>query len=333
MRLAAIAFTARGLALGQRLAQALCEVELTRGFGDGRPALRNWTADAMAGYEGVIFIGAAGIAVRAIAPHLGDKRTDPAVVVVDEQGRFAISLLSGHAGGANELAERVAQAISAQPVITTATDGRGLFAVDVWAKRHGITLMNPEAAKAVSAALLAGAPVGIASEFPIEGLLPGGMTENAEQVGVYIGWDWRKAPFSTTLYAIPPALALGIGCRKGVGQDVLAARVDAALARIGGTRLAVRAVHTIDRKAEEPGLCALCGANGWPLQAFSAERLRAVPGAFTASPLVEETVGVDNVCERAAVATGGRLLLRKQAAGGVTVAIAALPYKISFAEA
>lgn len=332
MRLAAIAFTAQGLALGQRMAEAVEGITLVQGFGEGRPSLRDWTAGAMAGSDGLIFIGAAGIAVRAIAPHLRGKQTDPAVVAVDEQGCFAISLLSGHVGGANDLAQRIAEATGAQPVITTATDGRGVFAVDVWAKRHGLSLMGPQAAKAVSAALLAGKPVGIVSEFPIAGLLPEGFTEGGAEVGLYIGWDGRKAPFPTTLCVVPPVLVLGIGCRKGISQEVLVAQVDAALAQLGSVRQAVCAVHTIDRKAGEPGLLALCEANGWPLRAFPAEALRAVPGTFTASRLVEETVGVDNVCERSAAITGGKLLLKKQAANGVTVAIAALPYTISFQE-
>lgn len=337
MNLALIAFTARGLALGEAIARQLRgagdTVAITQGFGhEKHPPLRCWASDAMQRCDGLIFIGATGIAVRAIAPSLRGKREDPAVVVVDELGRFAIALLSGHVGGANRLAQRIAGWIGAQPVITTATDGRGLFAVDVWAKQHGMTLANPEAARDVSAALLADRPVGVASEFAVEGPLPEGMTDGAAAVGLYIGWDGRRAPFPTTLYAIPPALALGIGCRRGIAQAALDAQVDAALHRIGSIRQAVQAVHTIDRKAEEPGLLALCAANGWPLRAFSAGALRAVPGTFTASKLVQDTVGVDNVCERAAVATGGRLLLSKQAANGVTVAIAALPLAVSFAE-
>lgn len=338
MKIAMIAFTARGLALGERLAEWLrgqgATVWLTQGFGyEKHPPLRIWAKDAMARSDGLIFIGATGIAVRAIAPNLRGKREDPAVVVVDEAGRFAISLLSGHTGGANQLAEWVAQAIGAQPVITTATDGRGLFAVDVWAKAHNLALVNPEAVKDVSAALLAGESVGVTSDFPVKGALPQGITnDKTAQIGLYIGLDTQKQPYATTLSALPRVLVLGIGCRKGVSREVLQGQVDIALTQIGSNPKAVCAMHTIDRKAEEPGLLALCAASGWPLRTFSAETLRAVPGAFTASQLVEDTVGVDNVCERAAVATGGRLLLEKQAGNGMTVAIAALPYTVSFAE-
>ena len=129
MRLGFAAFSAQGYALAQRLAQVLggtatrCGVECP---------LRDWIREAFAQYEGLVFVGAVGIAVRAIAPYVQSKTTDPAVVVVDEGGRFVIPLLSGHLGGANGLAHRIAAAGGGSPVITTATDGRGLFAVDSW---------------------------------------------------------------------------------------------------------------------------------------------------------------------------------------------------------
>lgn len=134
MTCAYIAFTARGLALAQQLAAA-CPGSVTRGGADG-VRLTDWTAAQFAQSDALIFVGAAGIAVRAIAPHCRSKAADPAVVVLDEGGRFAIPLLSGHLGGANELAQRLAAVCHAVPVITTATDGRGVFAVDEWAKRQ-----------------------------------------------------------------------------------------------------------------------------------------------------------------------------------------------------
>ena len=141
MRLGFAAFSAQGYALAQRLAQVLggtatrCGVECP---------LRDWIREAFAQYEGLVFVGAVGIAVRAIAPYVQSKTTDPAVVVVDEGGRFVIPLLSGHLGGANGLAHRIAAAGGGSPVITTATDGRGLFAVDSWAKEQNCHVMEPE---------------------------------------------------------------------------------------------------------------------------------------------------------------------------------------------
>lgn len=338
MTLAAIAFTAQGYALGERLAGQLRAqgdtVRLARGFGrDKHMPLPVWTRDAMLQCDGLVFIGATGIAVRAIAPCLRGKLEDPAVVVLDEGGRFAISLLSGHVGGGNRLALRVAQAVGAQPVVTTATDGRGVFAADLWAKAQDLVLVNPGEVKAVSAALLAGTPVGLVSDFPIRGAIPGGlMLGEQADVGIYIGLEEAKAPFPITLHAVPRVLAVGMGCRRDVAKATLAARLADAVARFPAGWQAIQAVHTIDRKAREPGLVALCAENGWPLRAFSAEELAAVPGTFSASAFVQSVVGVENVCERAAVAAGGGLLLSKQAGDGVTVAIAALPYTVSFEE-
>jgi len=339
MTLALIAFTAQGYALGEGLAGGLRAwgdaVCLTRGFGPDKPAsLREWTRQAMEHSEGIVFIGATGIAVRSVAPHLKGKQADPAVVVLDERGRFSIALVSGHVGGANRLALAVAQLTGSQPVITTATDGRGLFAVDVWAKEQGLALLDPEAAKAVSAALLDGRDVAVLSDLPLRGGLPKGLQEGGEgPVGIYVGVDRRLRPFGTTLQALPRALVLGVGCRKGIARQALEERIDAALANLGSPRQAVAAVHSLDRKAGEEALVALCEDEGWPLRTFSAETLAGLPGDFTPSPRVLEHVGVDNVCERAAVAQGGRLLLRKQAQDGVTVAVALLPKTITFEEA
>ena len=153
MSCAYLAFTERGLALAQQLAAA-CPGPVAR-CGAGGPGLDEWTAAQFAASDALIYIGAVGIAVRAIAPHCRSKAADPAVVVLDECGRFAVPLLSGHLGGANALARRLAAVCGAVPVITTATDLHGLFAVDEWAKRQGCIVADQELINLVSGALLA----------------------------------------------------------------------------------------------------------------------------------------------------------------------------------
>ena len=135
-------------------------------------SIKEWTKARFADCDAIIFIGACGIAVRSIAPFVKSKKVDPAVVVVDEQGKFAISLLSGHIGGANELAQEVAEIVHGQPVVTTATDLNNKFAVDVFAKKNGCFISDMNLAKEVSAALLAGKEVGFASDFPWLGEIP-----------------------------------------------------------------------------------------------------------------------------------------------------------------
>ena len=134
--------------------------------------LAGWTAQQFAAADALVFVGAAGIAVRAIAPHCQSKATDPAVVVLDECGRFAVPLLSGHLGGANDLACRLAAACGAVPVITTATDANGLFAVDEWAKKQNCAVWETPRIKLVSGALLAGKTVRYASPGPLRAPRP-----------------------------------------------------------------------------------------------------------------------------------------------------------------
>ena len=172
MSRAYLAFTAKGEALAHRLAEAL-PGSVSRCGGD--VTLKGWTAEHFAQDEALIFVGAVGIAVRAIAPHCRSKAADPAVVVVDEGGSFAVPLLSGHLGGANALARALAKACGAVPVITTATDVNGLFAVDLWAKAQNCAVLEPERIKRVSGALLAGQTVRYWSPWPVAGETPAGV--------------------------------------------------------------------------------------------------------------------------------------------------------------
>ena len=151
MTCAYLAFTDTGLALAKRLAAAL-PGSVARCGQDGT-SLAEWTGVQFVQSDALIFVGAAGIAVRAIAPHCKSKTTDPAVVVVDECGRFAVPILSGHLGGANDLARTIAAVCGAVPVITTATDAHGIFAADEWAKHQNCIVLEPERIKLVSGKL------------------------------------------------------------------------------------------------------------------------------------------------------------------------------------
>lgn len=324
MTVAVIAFTRRGAALGKTLAAALggalsaparfaADVEA-----EPVPSLDAWTAAQWGKAEGLIFVGAAGIAVRAIAPHIKDKFTDPAVVCVDEAGRFAVPLLSGHVGGANALALRVAALTGGQAAVSTATDVNGLFAVDVWAKGNSLAITDRTRAKEVSAALLEGKAVGFASDFGHP--RPEGLTDGPAELGVWVTDRTGEGPFSRALRLAPRSLILGIGCRRGTERAAIEALVSAALA--GYEPRAVAAVATIDLKKDEPGLLDFCAAHHLPLRTFPAEVLAAAEGDFTPSEFVKGVTGVDNVCERATVCAGGRIIVPKQAKNGVTVAVA-----------
>ena len=325
-RAAILSFSERGAALAARIARELSDwrVECRAPRGD----LSAQAAELFASCDALIFVGACGIAVRAIAPLVAAKTSDPAVLVVDELGRHVIALLSGHIGGANALARRVAECIGGEVVITTATDVNGRFSVDEWAARHGLRIPDMAAAKRFSAEILR-RDLPIYSDFPIKGELPPGTYQgSAGDVGAIItcGYD---APFDVTLPLVPPILHLGLGCKRGTGADAVRAAVEAALSEAGLRPEAVKAAASIDVKRGEEGLRAL----GLPIQFYSAEELRAVPGEFSASEFVRRTVGVDNVCERAAMRSAGAgavLLVAKRGANGVTVAVAREEWSVWF---
>jgi cobalt-precorrin 5A hydrolase len=334
--IAVIAFTRRGCVLGQKLAQALGgQLWTTERFAaefGATPygALAQWTQEQFAQGTGMVFVSATGIAVRAIAPYVRDKFTDPPVISVDESGQYAVPLLSGHVGGANDLARQVAEITEGVAAISTATDVNQRFAVDVWAKKNHLYLVERNLAKEVSAALLDGTSVGFASELPYEGSLPYGLEEKNGELGIYVGFNVEAQPFSKTLHLLPQDLIVGVGCKRATSGEALETHILYVLKEQGLPLERVACVATIDLKAEEPGLRALCKAHRWPMHCFSAQQLSQVPGVFTPSEFVSSVTGVDNVCERAAVCAGGTLLIKKSAKNGVTVALAQLPMHISF---
>lgn len=323
MKLAALAFTEKGLFLAQRIQGLLAndgEITAERCPPNG---LHDWTARQFDAADALVFVGAAGIAVRAIAPFIADKTRDPAVIAVDECAGFVIPLLSGHIGGANALAERLAALLGARAVITTATDCGGLFAIDSWAVGQGYAIVNPECIKRVSARLLSGEAIRLKSAFAT--------ALDPELAGEILLTD--RPPFDaeicfksgdrSALQLVPRVLALGVGCKKGTPASEIHAAFDRLCADFNLEPCAYNQVYSIDIKAKEPGLLAFCRDEGLPLVTFSAQALAGLPGAFTASDFVRRTTGVDNVCERSAVlGSGGVLLIKKQTFNGVTMAVA-----------
>lgn len=332
-----IAFTARGAALAGRLCGLLagCEARAPERYcrepvQPMEGSLAAWTAARFQKGNALVFVGAAGIAVRAVAPHVARKDADPAVLCMDEAGRHVVPLLSGHLGGANRLARRIAEITGGSAVLTTATDVNGVFSPDTWAAEHDCAVTDTVAVKYVSAALLDGETVGLRTEFPVATPLPPGISETeGTRCGIEISLK-PKSPFAHTLHLVPRCIVAGMGCRRGVAAEALERRLRDALDALELPLAAVGTVASIDRKADEPGLLELCRRIGARFVTYTAEELMAVEGDFTPSRRVEETTGADNVCERAAVRAGGTLLSRKNCGDGVTVALARLPREISF---
>lgn len=335
MKISSIAFTQAGLSLGRKLQRLLPEesVSLACGTGNHKVSLKNWTAEMFPVSDALVFIGATGIAVRAIAPHLKSKSTDPAVVVIDDRAKFCISLASGHLGGANDLTRRLAALLNAVPVVTTATDNHGVFAVDSWAKSQGFVIANPEEIKTISSKLLAGDTVRLSSDFPIAGKIPEGLLlVPGKPFDIHVTLRPRNA--RGVLYLIPPIAAVGVGCRRDIAQEALEQAYDLLLSKGSVDSRAVTGAFTIDMKHSEPGLLAFCQKRDLPLTCYTAAQLNAVKGSFTASAFVQKTTGTDNVCERSAVlgCGGGRLYLKKNAGNGVTMAMALRDLTVRFEE-
>lgn len=323
MKLAVLSFTDRGQALAQELSAALggtawrCNAPLN---------LRDWTSQRFQDSEALVYVGAAGIAVRAIAPHLESKTRDPAVVAVDEGGNYAIPLASGHLGGANDLARQIARACGGVAAITTATDVNGVFSVDAWARHQNCQVCNPEGIKSIASKCLAGETVSLSSDWPVRGVPPEGvcLTEAADAM---VRVTLRREDRQTVLRLVPRILVLGVGCRRGTTAAALECALASFLEATGMEPQGIYAAASIDLKQDEGGLVEFCARHGWPLETFSAQELRVVAGDFTASPFVQQVTGVDNVCERSAVlASGGTLVEKKYTSEGVTLALAARPY-------
>lgn len=319
--IAIIAFTRRGGELGELLAEELgASLRLP---GQESSSLLSWTAEQFPTREALVFIGAAGIAVRAVAPYIKSKAEDPAVVCLDELGQYAIPLLSGHLGGANALAGKLAALTGGVAVITTATDVNSLFAVDLWAKRQHMAVLQPERIKSVSAKILRGETVRVDSPWPVTGEKPE-LVELGTPGDVRVSCYWEE---SAALQLVPRIVTLGVGCRRGTTKEQLETSFARFCDERGLLPQSIAAAASIDLKADEEGLRAFCAAHDWPIRFYTAEELKAVSGVFSASAFVEQTTSVDNVCERAAVKdSGGELIEKKAAAEGVTFAAAAGPF-------
>lgn len=293
MRAAIFALTERGADLAERLGSLL---EGSQTFIKGRDfeRLRPMVDETFNSFDGLIFIGALGIAVRMIAPHIVSKLSDPAVVCLDERGRHVISVLSGHVGGANDLTLKLARMLGATPVLTTATDVENLPAIDSFTSRLGLMPQPKEAIKVINRAVLDG-----------------------KKIYVTAG--------DTTLDLIPQRLILGLGCRRGIECSMIATAVESACSMIDQSVDRINLIASVDVKKDEAGLLEYSARIGRAIKFFDVETLQRTIERYRLeeSAFVKEKIGVGNVCEAAALSCveRGRFALTKTKFDGVTVAL------------
>lgn len=297
--------------------------------------LAAWTGDAFSKRIPLIFVSAAGIAVRAAAPFVKDKFSDSPVVVVDEKCRFALPLLSGHFGGANDIARLIAAKTGAQAVITTATDVEGKFAADVFAGKNSLQIMSRGGIKKVSSKILKSEKIRIWISGGIE-ISSFAQKNIPDEIEIM---RQKDEPFfadikiadavspdkECSLFLRPKNLCVGIGCRRGKNFADLKSFLMQTFQEKGFNIDEISRFSSIDIKKNETGLLELAQFFNVPFQTFPACALLCAEGEFSESEFVEKTTGVPNVCERAAVLSGGDgavLLLRKTAHNGMTLAAA-----------
>jgi cobalt-precorrin 5A hydrolase len=332
-----ISFTDNGLKLGKLIWEKTgkeCEQTSIHELKDS--SLSEWTKKRFKQGETLLFIGACGIAVRTIAPFIKSKATDPAVLVMDELGKHVIPVLSGHLGGANDMAHIISKITGAIPVITTATDINHRFAIDIFAKQNNLKIADIGKIKDVSSYILKG---NAADMYIDKDLKTFSELEDIEEINLVADIDSINSKVAVVisyrsdilpenknkceiLQLYPQSLILGLGCRKGKTADELEHFIAEELLK---NKLAIQSVYkvvSIDKKSGEQGILELCDKYKWQFETYSPEILSAQEGSFSHSEFVDKTVGVDNVCERSVSAAGANnIIVKKTCRNGMTLAV------------
>ncbi len=348
VKTAIIAITGNGAVLGAKLKEGLQDAEL---FVPAKLTdlcrcpvyvfdadLKTLVHDLWHEARGLVCIMASGIVVRIIAPLLEGKDKDPAVVVMDDAGKFAVSLLSGHLGGANELAENCASLTDATAVITTATDVRGLPSFDLLAKEQGWAIEDLSGVRILNALLLEDGEIAVVDStglveryFSGQGRLTfhsdfaDAMRSGAKG---YLFVTNRVTPPRVLppnlLILRPRNLVLGIGCNSGTEADEIEAVVCANLKRLSLSIKSVGYIATASAKRGEPGLLAFAEKYSFPVVCYESDELNSVRTPSPPSRHAMDAIGAAGVAEPAALlaSKSGRILLKKVKSGNVTLAIA-----------
>jgi cobalt-precorrin 5A hydrolase len=353
--IAIIALTKKGVETATKISAALEKLEIKNSLFSPEQCVQGWAMplemrlgefvkDIFGKVDAIIGVMAAGIIVRAVAPCLKSKLSDPAVVCVDVSGRFAVSLLSGHYGGANELTRIIARETGAIPVITTASDVMGKISVDEVARLLHCNIKNPDSLVAVNSALVNEKHVALVLvgdvKIPIKMMIGYDVkrANTAKQAASLLkNYDagaiiteskvsTEKLPKPGTILT-PKKITVGVGARKNASENEIIAAANHALARVNLPLERVDRVATVDIKKDSISMISAAKKLGLPIDFISVDALRSVKheGLSPDSKLVKEKIGVGGVCERAALITAGKnakLILKKMKKNGVTVAIA-----------
>lgn len=339
--IAIISFTKHSLSLNKRLGNLLqassyakCKsLEDIHADREGIIEIENLkfaVADLFAHSDAIIFIGAIGIAIRLCASHIKDKFYDPAILCMDEKGEYVIPILSGHIGGANELAVYIAKEIDAIPILTTATDIHSKWAVDVWARENHLQILDRNMIKRVSADILEGKSVHLHTDYKVIGQVPEGIvlhlyTKNSlEHSDIAIQKGLVKIETSNGDFFLAPQIyALGMGAKKDADVHHAMQVFEIFCKEYGIIPEMISDIRSIDIKKEETAIWYVAKYLGLEPVFLSARELLSLKGKFSHSEFVQKTTGVDCVCERAAYSRYPKIAVGKTAYQGITFALSA----------
>lgn len=353
--IAVVAITRHGVATALKIKEALENAGLTNfvyapkkysqtGVVPLETKFADFVKDNYGVVDALVAVMATGIVVRSVAPYLESKLTDPAVISVDAAGKFVISLLSGHYGGANELTKIIAKGIGATAVITTASDATGKQSVDELAKNLHLTIQNPESLVGVNSAIVNEDKIVLVlvddADIPIESIAcyeVKRVDDEAAALEIINSYDAgivvALQPLLTKKFVKPitvlktKKIVVGLGARKDSSADSIIIAVETALKQVKLSLSSVTCFATVDIKRNSPAMVGAVRQFSLPLEFLSVDELRSLNREDLSpdSKMVQEKIGVGGVCERAALIVAGKnskLILKKTKLNGVTVAIA-----------
>ncbi|NFV13971.1 cobalt-precorrin 5A hydrolase [Clostridium sporogenes] len=296
-------------------------------------------------YDAVIFISSTGIAVRAIAPFIQSKDKDPAVIVIDSTGKYVISLLSGHLGGANKLTEKIAKIIGAEPIITTATDNLNIKAPDIIAKENNLVIEDLKKAKNIAALLVNGEKVAFIDDEKLIDFPKGYVNNSEDAEGVVIVTnklhinpiceytqlkikheDLKKQRLNNKciLKLIRKNIVLGIGCRKNYDENTMKENVIRVLKKENIDLKSINSIVSVEIKKDEKAINELSSFLECPFITYSIDEIKKIEHKFKSSDFVRKTIGIGSVCEPSIELKGATIIKEKQKLNGMTLAIGKL---------
>ena len=324
--------------------------------------LSDITKKAMKNSNGIIFISATGIAVRAIAPFLEGKDKDPGVVVVDLSCKYAINILSGHLGGGNELTIKVAEILKVQPIITTATDNLGIIGPDILAKENDLIIEDLKKTKYIASLLVDGKTVGIKDDYKELKIGKGyeeiqDLRENCIWITHNLKFNYddnlisnelknininrnivsneyndclnkqienKELDYSKILKLIKKDLILGIGCRRDTDYEKLYDFITNSLIKYNFDIKSVAAIVSVDVKKDETGIIKLAEKINCPFKTFTKQEIKTVQDKYEKSEFVLRTLGITGVCEPCVDLAEAEVIISKVKSQGMTLAIGVL---------